>query len=212
MTFTIGRLDTPRLVVRPFADDDLDDVHALQRDPEVVRYLPWPVRTREQSRQWLQDRVAAQTLAADDDVIAYAVERRDDGRVIGSITLFLRSVEHRQGEIGFVLEQAAQGQGYAAEATRAVLDVAFAELDLHRVVGRADARNAASAALMTRLGMRREAHFRECEWFKGEWADLVVFAVLREEWVSGQADGGTAAGLGAAAAKPASAGGTRCLR
>jgi len=183
VTFTIRPLDTPRLVVRPFVLEDLDDVHALQRDPEVVRYLPWPVRSRDESLQWLRGRMAAQTLEVDDDVVAPLDGVGDDGRVIGSITLFLRSVEHRQGEIGFVLERAAQGRGYAAEATRAVLDVAFAALDLHRVVGRADARNGASAALMTRLRMRQEAHFRECEWFKGEWADLVVFAVLREEWV-----------------------------
>ncbi len=182
MRLTVGTIETPRLLVRAFRAEDLDDVHALQSDPEVIRYLPWPLRTREESQEWLDARIAADTLAADDDAVAYAVERREDGRVIGSITLFLRSVEHRQGEIGFVVERAAQGQGYAAEATAAVLDHAFPALDLHRVVGRADARNASSATLMTRLGMRQEAHFRESEWFKGEWGDLVVYAVLRAEW------------------------------
>ena len=182
MTFTIGTIQTPRLLVRPFSERDLDDVHALQSDAEVVRYLPWPLRTREESQQWLAGRIAAATLQADDDAVAYAVERREDGRVIGSITLFLRSVEHQQGEIGFVLERSAQGQGYAAEATSAVLDLAFPALGLHRVVGKADARNAASATLMSRLGMRQEAHLRECERFKGEWGDLLVYAVLRSEW------------------------------
>ena len=179
----ISVIETPRLLVRAFREEDLDDLTAMQGDPEVVRYLPWPLRTREQSQEWLAARIAATTLEADDDAVAYAVERRSDGRVLGSITLFLRSVEHQQGEIGFVLERAAQGQGYAAEATAAVLDLAFPALDLHRVVGKADARNTASAALMQRLGMRQEAHLRECERFKGEWGDLVVYAVLREEWV-----------------------------
>jgi RimJ/RimL family protein N-acetyltransferase len=188
VTFTVGRLETLRLLVRPFRLEDLDDVHALQRDPEVVRYLPWVVRTRQESEQWLRARVAAARLEADDDAVAYAVERQDDGRVIGSITLFLRSVEQQQGEIGFVLERAAQGEGYAAEATAAVLDHAFPALGLHRVVGKADARNTASAALMQRLGMRQEARMRrgalrQSELFKGEWADLVVYAVLREEWL-----------------------------
>ncbi|MCW2680304.1 MAG: N-acetyltransferase [Frankiales bacterium] len=182
MTFTVGTIGTPRLLVRPFREDDLDAIHALQSDPEVVRYLPWLLRTREESQTWLAARIAASTLEADDDAVAYAVERRDDGRVLGSITLFLRSIEHEQGEIGFVLERSAQGQGYAAEATAAVLDLAFPALDLHRVVGKADARNTASATLMQRLGMRQEAHLRECERFKGEWGDLVVYAVLREEW------------------------------
>jgi RimJ/RimL family protein N-acetyltransferase len=55
-------------------------------------------------------------------------------------------------------------------------------LALHRVVARMDARNSASARLATRLGMRREAHHRSSEMFKGEWADIVVYALLDHEW------------------------------
>jgi RimJ/RimL family protein N-acetyltransferase len=63
-----------------------------------------------------------------------------------------------------------------------VLKVAFGELGLHRVFGRTDVRNDASAALMRRLGMRQEAHLRESEIFKGEWGDELVFAILEGEW------------------------------
>jgi RimJ/RimL family protein N-acetyltransferase len=52
------------------------------------------------------------------------------------------------------------------------------------VIARVDARNAASARLATRLGMRQEAHLRENEWFKGEWTDEIDFAVLAQEWPS----------------------------
>lgn len=182
--FTIRAIDTPRLVVRPLRPDDLDDVAALQSDPEVVRYLPWPLRSRDEAKQWLDARLAASTLAEDDDAVSYGVERRSDGRVIGVIALFLRSREHGRGEVGFVVERAAQGQGYAREATEAVVDLAFRELDLHRMEGYAIAANEASATLMTRLGMRQEAYFRGYELFKGERSDAVVHAVLREEWVS----------------------------
>ena len=179
---TVGPIRTERLLLRAFRPEDLDDVHPLQSDPEVVRYLPWEVRTREQSRDWLADRIAADRLTDDGDVVRWAVERLADHRVIGSIKLFWLSIRHQQGEIGFVLERAAHGQGYAHEATAAILDLAFRELDLHRVRGQADPRNTASAALMRRLGMRQEAHLRENEWFKGEWGDQLVFAVLRAEW------------------------------
>lgn len=181
---TVGRLETARLLLRPFQIADLDDLHAVQGDPEVVRYLPWPVRTREQSRTWLQARIDAPDLRADDDAVAYAVERRHDRRVIGSITLFLRSVEHRQGEVGFAFERPAQGQGYAFEASQAVVDLAFLRLGLHRITGCTDSRNEPSARLLRRLGMRQEAHFRENELFEGQWRDLLVFAQLREEWAS----------------------------
>ena len=72
--------------------------------------------------------------------------------------------------------------GYASEAATALLEVAFGPLGLHRVFGRTDARNVASAALMRRLGMRQEAHLRENEIFKGAWGDELVFAVLEDEW------------------------------
>jgi RimJ/RimL family protein N-acetyltransferase len=173
---------TERLVLRAFRESDLDDVHALQSDPEVVRYLYWEVRSREESRDWLRVRMAEYRLESEGDAVAYAVERRSDGRVIGSVNAWWRSAEHRQGEIGFAFARDAQGRGYASEATTALLDVVFERLDLHRVYASTDARNDASAALLRRLGLRQEAHLHEHELFKGEWGDLLVFAVLRSEW------------------------------
>jgi RimJ/RimL family protein N-acetyltransferase len=175
-------VNTERLVLRPFRESDLDDVHALQSDPEVVRYLFWEVRTREESRAWLVDRMAADRLMQDGDAVALAVERREDHRVIGSVNAWWRSVEHSQGEVGFVFARPAQGRGYAGEATTALVDLVFRRLDLHRVFAVTDARNDASAALLRRLGLRQEAHLRHVERFKGDWGDTLIFAVLREEW------------------------------
>lgn len=175
-------LQTERLLLRAFRESDLDDVCALQSDPEVVRYLYWEVRTREESRVWLQERIAADRLETDGDAVAYAVQRRSDGLVIGSVNAWWRSVVHQQAEIGFVFLPAAQGQGYAREATSALFDLIFSRLDVHRVYASTDARNGASAGLMRRLGMRQEAHLRHNEVFKGEWGDELIFAVLRDEW------------------------------
>jgi RimJ/RimL family protein N-acetyltransferase len=92
------------------------------------------------------------------------------------------SSEHATGEIGYVLHPAHTGRGYATEAIRALLPLAFDELRLHRLFARLDARNSASAKVCRRLGMRQEAHLRENEWFKGEWTDEIVFALLAHEW------------------------------
>lgn len=70
------------------------------------------------------------------------------------------------------------------------MDLAFRELDLHRICAHTDGRNTASTGLMHALGMRQEAHLRENEIFKGEWGDEVVCAVLRGEWDAGAADRG----------------------
>jgi RimJ/RimL family protein N-acetyltransferase len=180
----VNPIGTERLVLRPFRESDLDDLYAMRSLPEVVRYLYGEVRSREECEELLAERMTQTRIDGEGDGIGLAVERREDGRVIGDVSLWVRSAEHRQGEIGFVFHPGAQGRGYAREAAAAVLDVAFGELGLHRVFGRTDGRNDASAALMRRLGMRQEAHLRENEIFKGEWSDELVFAILQREWRS----------------------------
>jgi RimJ/RimL family protein N-acetyltransferase len=106
----------------------------------------------------------------------------ETGALIGDVMLFWRSREHREGEIGYIFHPDHGGQGYATEAARAMLRLGFDEVGLHRIIGRIDARNTASARVLERLGMRREAHFRQNEMVKGEWTDEIVFAILEGEW------------------------------
>lgn len=177
---------TERLLLRFYTPGDLDDLHAIRSRPDVARYLYGEPHDLEQSRAALARKVEQTGLAAENDILALAaVLPGATGTVtgvIGDVVLWWRSVEHRQGEIGFVFHPDHGGHGYATEAAAAMLDLAFGTLTLHRVYGRTDARNTASAALMRRLGMRQEAHLRENEWFKGVWGSELVFAILEDEW------------------------------
>jgi RimJ/RimL family protein N-acetyltransferase len=175
-------MTTERLTLRPLTTDDLDDVHAYMSRADVVRFLYWEVRSREEVRQVLETRAGTRSLEAEGDRLVLAIERSADGRVLGEVNLVWHSAAHRQGEIGFVLHPDAQGHGYAREAATRLLDLAFDQLGLHRVCGHTDGRNDASAGLMRALGMRQEAHFVANEIFKGEWGDELVFAVLADEW------------------------------
>ena len=179
-------IDTERLRLRRFAREDLDGLTAIQSRPEVARFLYWEPRQGEEVEPALAKFIAEEIAGeADDESLSLAVERRADGALLGYVSIWLRSRQHRQVEIGFVFHPDAQGQGYASEAARELLVLGFERLGAHRVFGRTDARNQASAALMRRLGMRQEAHFREAEIFKGEWGDELVFAILEDEWRAG---------------------------
>jgi RimJ/RimL family protein N-acetyltransferase len=112
---------------------------------------------------------------------------RETGQHVGEVSLFVQNAAHRGGEIGFVFHPEFHGRGYAAEASAQLLRLGFEELGLHRVIGRCDARNTASAKVMERLGMRREAHFRQNELVKGEWTDELVYAMLADEWPAARA-------------------------
>ena len=175
-------IETERLSLRPLTAGDLDDVHAYYSRPEVTRYLYWDVRDRERSREALDEYSGRAALDGEGDGLVLAMVARDLGRVVGQVNLHWYSEEHRQGEIGFVVNPTHHGRGLAGEAAAAMLRLGFEDLGLHRITGRCDARNLASARLMDRLGMRREAHLVENEYVKGEWTDELVYAMLEQEW------------------------------
>jgi len=177
-------IETDRLTLRPFAAGDLDDLYAYLSSADVVQYMYWQARDREQTGEALQTRIGQDRLDDEHDYLALAVVQRETGRVAGEVILKWVSREHRQGEVGFAFNPDHHGRGYAAEAATAMLGLAFGVLGLHRVVGRCDPRNLASARVLERLGMRLEAHFVHNEIFKGEWGDELYYALLEDEWAS----------------------------
>ncbi|MDP9868402.1 MULTISPECIES: GNAT family N-acetyltransferase [Streptosporangium] len=173
---------TQRLTLRPFTPADLDPLHAFQSLPEVARYLYWEPRDLEQVRQALETKITQSALLEEGQALALAVELTATGELIGDAVLFWHSRLHRSGEIGYLFHPDHHGRGYATEAAQALLELGFDGLDLHRITGRLDGRNTASARVLERAGMRREAHLVENEMVKGEWTDEVIYAILQREW------------------------------
>ena len=175
---------TERMIIRPFAPDDLDALVAMHGDERVVRYLPWGVRDRAELAGVLEEKTRRTRVEREGDGLNLAGVDAESGALVADLSLMWRSAEHQQGEVGYILHPDHEGHGYATEGARAMLALGFDGLGLHRIYGRIDARNAASARVLERLGMRREAHLVENEHLKGEWTDEVVYAVLAREWVT----------------------------
>ena len=176
-------LRTSRLVLRTMTGNDVDDIHAYQSRADVCRYMSYEPRTRAEVAEKLEKYSTALVLAGDGDFWQLAIERSGHpGRVIGDVYFTIKSVANGAGEIGWTLHPDFTGAGYMTEAAGAILRIAFADLGLHRVSAELDPRNEASADLCKRLGMRQEAYFVEDLWFKGEWGDTVIFAMLDREW------------------------------
>ncbi len=180
-TRTALPIRTERLVLRRYEESDLDAVHAIHRREDVTRYLTWGPRSREEA-QAMVDRRMTLGLEHEGRGLLLAIVPPEGGPMIGDVNLEIVSAEHRQGEIGYVIHPDHQGRGYATEAAAAVVALAFGAYDLHRVYGRLEARNLASARVLEKLGMRREAHLVENEWVKGEWQSELVYALLAREW------------------------------
>ena len=180
---------TEQLLLRPYAHDDVDALYAYQRLPEVHRYLYTEPRTRSEVKTLVMERAGKATLAEGGQALTLVADLAQTGELVGDCMLFWRSQEHKQGEVGYVFNPAYHGRGLATEAVGALLRLGFEGLGLHRIAGHLDGRNTASARVLERAGMRREAHLVENEFVKGEWTDELIYGILRNEWQARQASG-----------------------
>lgn len=175
-------VETARLRLRPFTRGDVDAVFAYRQREDVARYLFDEPMSRESCAEAVQARVGQIGYEKEGDKIFLAVERIEDLAMIGEVSLILRSMEARQAELGYIFHPDFQGFGYATEASWALLMLGFDVAGMHRIYARCDARNTASAKVMERLGMRREAHLREHVPAKGAWDEELIYAMLEDEW------------------------------
>jgi RimJ/RimL family protein N-acetyltransferase len=177
-----GPIETERLRLRAITPEDLDAVYGYQSREDVTRWLYWGPRTREEVRASLDLKIASTAIREEGDVLTLGAELIQTGALVGDFILRLVSKEHETAEIGYIIHPDHTGHGYATEAGRELLRLAFVEVGLHRVVGHTEPRNVGSARILEKLGMRREAYFVDNEFVKGEWQSEFVFAILEREW------------------------------
>lgn len=173
--------ETARLQARDFTEADVEAFVAYRADPEVARYQSWSDYTLEDGEALVASmRGAAAGVPGEWHQIA--LEPLAGGSIVGDLALHVDADEPRQAEVGFTLAPGEQGKGFGTEALTGLLDWAFPTLGLHRVIAVTDALNAPAAALLERVGFRREAHLVENIFFKGAWGSELQFAVLEREW------------------------------
>ena len=175
-------IQTERLVLRAYRPDDLDALLGIVSRIDVNRFLYTEPRNEDEAVELLQRKLGNTELLDEDDQISAAVCRRDTGELVGDQMMRWVSREHRTGEIGFMFHPDHHGLGYATESARPLIDWGFEVAGFHRIIGRLDARNFASARVLEKLGMRREAMMIENEWVKGEWQSGIEYAILEREW------------------------------
>ncbi|WP_181274354.1 GNAT family N-acetyltransferase [Brevibacterium oceani] len=180
-------LTTDRLRLRAYRESDAEVHLPIYSREDVSRFLledPW---TAEVAETKVAERLPRTGLETESRALALVIETADcldsleGSRVIGDIAVWLEDGSDEKAEIGWILDPAAGGHGFATEAAIAVLNVAFDHYGLHRVFAQMDSRNTASANLAIRIGMRQEAHLRKDWWSKGEWTDTLIFGMLASD-------------------------------
>ena len=176
-------LRTERLLLRPLDLRDADDLLEYQSNAEIVRYIPWPQRSYDQVLDALKRAISEMKseLVESGDYLILGWEY--EGKIIGQSNLGLKSNLDKCAEIGWVTHQDFQNQGFAFEATIELMRHGFENFGLHRIIANIDTRAKPSARLAEKLGMRLEGEFKEVEFFKGEWCDMWLYAILEREFV-----------------------------
>jgi len=146
------RLETDRLILRLFRDSDLDDYAEMCGDPEVMKYLGGATMTRSEAWRNMATVLGHWHLRG---FGLWAVEEKDRGVLVGRVGCW--QPEGWPGlEVAWTLRRSFWGMGYATEAARAALDVAFTQLAQTHVISMIQSDNAASIRVAQRLRMRLE--------------------------------------------------------
>lgn len=176
-------ITTKRLRLSRLIADDAVALFEYRSDPDVCRYQTFEPGNLEDAKRFIRE-LEHNAFGTPKTWFQFGIRLRENGLLAGDLGIHFPEHETRQVEIGFTLASKHQGCGYGTEAVKGVLDQLFGRLKIHRVSASVDPRNEPCIALLKRVGMRQEAHFRQSLWFKGEWVDDVVFGILESEWVS----------------------------
>lgn len=173
-------IDTDRLVIRRYKKEDGQDLYEYLSDQEVVRFEPYEPFTKEAAEEEAVKRV--------DIASFYAVELKEEHKLIGNI--YFEKGDFDTWEIGYVFNRHYQRKGYATEAAKALIEMAFNKWGARRIIAMCNPINERSWKLMERLGMRREGTLRQNIYFKCDasgqpiWLDTYEYGLLKEEWLN----------------------------
>lgn len=175
-------LETKRLILRKYREDDFAAVHSYANCAENIIYMIWGPNTEEQTRDFIK----RELLKAEENPCKehnYAVVLKDSGKLIGGCGLTLSGT---CAEVGWILHRDYWNQGYCTEFAGELLRFGFENLDLRRIIATCDAENIGSYRVMEKLGMRREGLFLEArpahKQSDRKYGDELAYAILKHEW------------------------------
>jgi RimJ/RimL family protein N-acetyltransferase len=173
------RLTGEKIELREFRSDDLDAMLPVVGDDQVTHWLSFDTRTRDQAAAMLQGALERAQLEPRTEFYLGVTERGVD-ELVGFARLGFDGVQ--AAKLGYAIRADRWGRGYATDAARTLTSFGFRELGLHRISAAIGPDNAASIAVVKRLGYAYEGRIRDHVHTNGAWRDSLLYSVLAEEW------------------------------
>ncbi len=178
------QLCTDRLFIRDHSSEDLASHHELLSDKKVMWFLQGLMTNSiEESEANLRTAID-QIGCTDRKYYFFRIENKLTNEHIGEIgyTVLDFTPVGKHVEVGYFIRDKYWGFGYTAEALKKVIQFAFEENDVYRILCGCLKENKASERVMQKCGMIKEAEFKEYQWHDGMFKDRVVYRLLRSEW------------------------------
>ncbi|MEF2966178.1 GNAT family N-acetyltransferase [Paenibacillus sp. M1] len=180
-------LESERLRLRRMDRGDARELHRYWSDPEVTKYMNIPPFSSVEDTCEMIDLLNG--LAESEDALRWGIELKESGRLIGSCGFNVWELAGAyRGEIGYDLGRKYWGRGYMSEALRMVLAFGYGTMGLNRIEALVDPRNAASRSLLRSFGFREEGLLREYQKTEIGFVDLLMYALLKREYVPDKTD------------------------
>jgi ribosomal-protein-alanine N-acetyltransferase len=174
-------IETERLILRPLTMADDEAVFAYASDPQVSKYVTFETaKSINDSRMFLETSV--QNYAEGKDPLNFAAILKKENKLIGSLGYLHWSNVDKRIEIGYALSRPYWNNGYVTEAARSLVAYCFANSDIMRIEARCRSEHDASARVMEKIGMKYEGLLRRNSFIKGEFWDMKIYSILRDEW------------------------------
>ena len=177
-------LETDRLLLRRFTDDDLETFLAYRNDPDVSKWQGWNLPYPRESAVKFIEEMKAKEPNEPGGWLQIAIVTIADNEFIGDAAFFIKKDDTRQAYIGCTIIQNHWRKGYGVEVTRRLLAYLFDQRNMHRVIAETDVENTASRLTLERVGFRLEATLIENVWLRGAYASECHYAMLDREWSS----------------------------
>ncbi|MDR9505191.1 GNAT family protein [Brevibacillus agri] len=176
----INTITTERLLLRRMQPADAPALFSFWSDPNVSKHMNIESMTRiKQAEDMI---FLINKLCAEDQAIRWSIVLQESGEMVGSCGFNSFDFEHGRTEIGYDLGSPYWGKGYATEAVRAVIGYGFSELGLNRVEAKVEPDNRGSIRVLSKLRFVEEGLLRQYEKSNGQFVDLLIFSLLRDEW------------------------------
>ncbi len=179
-------LTTKRLHIRAVHLDDAPRMFEYRSVPEIAQYLSMTPQCVQDMEQIILQ--TARDIDIPDTWFQLVIIEKSSEQIIGDIGIHFLPNDNMQVEIGYTLDKNFHKKGYATEGVSKVIDFIFNTLNKHRITASIDPGNKNSLQLVKRLGFRKEAHFVKSLYFKGQWVDDIIYAMLSEEWEAKEKD------------------------